>query len=264
MDELNRWIATALQVNGRASWLQVGRVVGNSESTVARRAQQMIDAGRIPVIAIAEPIKCGLGYPVLVQLKCVVGAASRTAHALADRPDVCFWLVTGSFDIVMELIVPSRRCLAGVLLKEPPRIAGIKETTTETILRDFKISYDWSRDLLGGASTELDRLIAVPENASDKSYVLDAVDLRLYELLLEDGLRSFSELASIVSISESMARRCVDALRERGCLRFATLLEPYLLGSDVECVCGYVSNSRNSRGQEEPSPIDKKCVIFPP
>jgi hypothetical protein len=173
-------------------------------------------------------------------------------------------LVTGSFDIVMELIVPSRRCLAGVLLAEPPRIAGIKETTTETILRDFKISYDWSRDLLGGASTELDRLIAVPENASDKSYVLDAVDLRLYELLLEDGLRSFSELASIVSISESMARRCVDALRERGCLRFATLLEPYLLGYDVECVCGYVSNSRNSRGQEEPSPIDKKCVIFPP
>jgi len=91
MDELDRRIAIALQVNGRASWLQVARVVGSSESTVARRAQQMIDAGRIPVIAIAEPVQCGLGYPVLVQLKCVVGAASRTAYALADRPDVRFW-----------------------------------------------------------------------------------------------------------------------------------------------------------------------------
>jgi len=134
----------------------------------------MIDAGRIPVIAIAEPIKCGLGYPVL------------------------------------------------------------------------------------------DPLIAVPENASDKSYVLDAVDLRLYVLLLEDGLRCFSELASLVSMSDLMARRRIDALRERGCLRFATLFEHYLLRYDVECVCGYVSNSRNSRGQEGPSPIDKKCVTFPP
>ena len=130
----------------------------------------------------------------------------------------------------MELIVPSRRCLADVLLEESPRIAGIKETTPETILRDFKMSYDWSRDLLGDASTELDRLIAVPENASDKSCVLDAVDLRLHELLLEVGLRSLSELASIVSISESMARRRVDALRERGCLRFATFWNPTCSG----------------------------------
>jgi DNA-binding Lrp family transcriptional regulator len=59
---------------------------------------------------------------------------------------------------------------------------------------------------------------------------VDAVDLQLYELLLEDGLRSLSELASIVSISESMAGRCVDALRERGCLRFSTFWNPTCSG----------------------------------
>jgi len=238
VDELDQRIAAALQVNGRASWLQVARVVGSSESTVARRAQRMIDAGKIRVIAVADPIKCDFGYPVLVQLKCKVGAALHVAHALANRPDVRFLaLVTGSFDVVMELIVPSRRYLAGVLLEELPRIEGIKETTTETVLRNFKMSYDWSRDLLGDASAELDRLPAALDNTSAKSYTLDAIDLRLYELLLEDGRRSFSELASVVGISESMAKRRVNALRERGCLRFATLVEPYLLGYDVECVC---------------------------
>jgi DNA-binding Lrp family transcriptional regulator len=198
----------------------------------------MINSREIRVVAIADPIRCGFGYPVLVQLKCEVGATSRVAHALAERPDVRFLaLVTGSFDMVMELIVPSRRYLGSVLLDELPMIEGIKETTTETVLRNFKMSYDWSRDLLGDASVELDRPAEVPDSVSAKSYSLDAIDLRMYDLLVEDGRRSFSELASMAGISESMARRRVDSLRARGCLRFATLVEPYLLGYDVECFC---------------------------
>lgn len=238
MDELDRRIAAALQVNGRASWLQVARVVGSSESTVARRAQRLIDAGDIRVAAIADPMRCGFGYPVLMQLKCELGTAHRVARTLAERADVRFLaLVTGSFDIVMELIVPSRRYLAGVLMEELPRVEGIKETATETVLRNFKMSYDWSRGLLGDASTELDRPGEIPIVSSGKPYSLDAIDLRLYELLLENGRRSFSELASIAGISESMTRRRVDFLWEREYLRFATLVEPYLLGYDVECFC---------------------------
>lgn len=173
-----------------------------------------------------------------MQLKCEVGAASRVARVLAERGDVRFLaLVTGSFDIVMEVIVPSRRYLARVLLEEFPRIGGVKETTTETVLRNFKMSYDWSRDLLGDAIPKLEWVTGIQDDSSTTPYTLDAVDLRLYELLREDGRRAFSELASIVGISESMARRRVDSLRGRGYLTFATLLEPYLLGYNVECFC---------------------------
>jgi hypothetical protein len=81
----------------------------------------------------------------------------RVAHALADRSDVRFVaLVTGSFDIVMELIVPSRRYLAGVLLEELPKVGGIEDTTTETVLRNFKMSYDWSSELLGADGGQLE------------------------------------------------------------------------------------------------------------
>ncbi len=238
VDELDRRIAAALQVNGRASWLQVARAVGSSESTAARRAQRMIDEGKIRVVAIADPIECGFGYPVLMQLKCEIGAASRVAYVLAERSDVRFLaLVTGTFDIVMEIIVPSRRYLAGVLLEEIHRVGGIKETATETVLRNFKMSYDWSRGLLGNTSDVLESSASVQNDSGIKPQTLDAVDLQLYELLREDGRRSFSELASLAGVSESMARRRVDALRGRGCIRFATLLEPYLLGYDVECFC---------------------------
>ncbi len=242
MDNLDQRIAAALQVNGRASWHQVARAIGSSESTVARRAQRMIDGGELRVVAIADPIRCGFGYPVLMQLKCESGYSLRVANALADRPDVRFLvLVTGSFDIIMELIVPSRRYLAGVLLEELPRVEGIKETTTETVLRNFKMSYDWSRGLLGetGGKTggNLDQPTAPQDGSVGRPHVLDAVDLRLYELLQEDGRRSFSELASLLGVSESMARRRVESLWGGGYLKFATLLEPYVIGYDVECFC---------------------------
>lgn len=237
MDELDRKIAAALQVNGRASWLQVARVVESSESTVARRAQRMIEAEDLRVVAVADPVRCGFGYPVLMQLNYEAGAAYRVARTLAERSDVRFLaLVTGSFDIVLEMIVPSRRYLARVLLEELPQIEGIKETTTETVLRNFKMSYDWSHELLEGVRTELVRPLETSE-PTGKPYSLDAIDLRLYELLLEDGRRSFSELAALSGLSESKSRRRVEALWGKGYLKFATLVEPYLLGYDVECFC---------------------------
>ena len=231
MDDLDRRIAAALQVNGRATWRQVARAVGTSESTVARRAQQLIDGGFMRVTAVADPIRCGFGYPVLVQLKCEVGAAGDAGQLLAQRPDVRFVaLVTGAFDVVVELIVPSRRRLARILLEELPEIGGITQTTTESVLRNFKTAYDWSRDLLGTTAAELE-----PEPAPVADPIVPSgVDLELLQLLVEDGRRSFSQLADALGISESMARRRMDALVAAGCLKFATFVDPHQLGFDVE------------------------------
>lgn len=242
MDEADRRIAVALQVNGRASWLQVARAVGISESTVARRAQRMIRDEQIRVAAIADPVRCGFGYWVLLQIKCQVGAGLQVAHALADRPDVRYVaVVTGTYDLIVELIVPSRQYLAWVLLEQLPEIRGIQETTTRTVLRNFKMAYDWSRDLLGEDASLLERRTESTANTTvdgvGETRALDAVDRRLYELLLENGRESYSRLALEVGISESMARRRVEVLWERGCIKFATLVDPELLEYNAECIC---------------------------
>lgn len=240
VDSLDQRIAAALQADGRAGWQNVARMVGSSESTVARRAQKMFDEGVLRVAAISDPVRCGFGYPVLVQLKCEVGEETRVAHTLADRTDVRFLaLVTGSFDIVMELVVPSPRYLARVLLQELPQVGGIADTTTDTVLRNFKMSYDWSREVLeaNGGEIETDQTSVAGYGDVGGSRALDEVDLRLYGFLVADGRRNFSELASLADVSESMARRRVEAMRADGCLRFATLVEPHLLGYEVECFC---------------------------
>jgi DNA-binding Lrp family transcriptional regulator len=236
MDALDRRIAAALQLDGRASWQRISRAVGASESTVSRRTQRMIGSGELRVVAIADPVRCGFGHWVILQVRCEIGEAPRVARALAEREDVRYLsLVTGPYDIVVEMIVPSRRYLSRVLMEELPRVEGLRETTTRMVLRNFKMAYDWSRELLGERAAELE----YPGEGGDgvATYELDEVELRLYELLLEDGRRSYSELAELAGVSESKARRRVESLRERGCIKFATLIDPPLLGYGVECVC---------------------------
>ena len=232
LDDLDRRIAAVLQIDGRSTWRQAARLAGTSESTVARRAQSMFDAGIMRVNGLADPIRCGFGNPVLLQLSCEVGAAAEVARELAERVDVRFVaLVTGTFDIVAEVIVPSRVALARVLLEELPEIKGITRTTTESVLRNFKTSYDWSRDLLGDAGlTDITVAPAVDGPAPS----LDEVDLLLLHALVDDGRRTYAELGAAVGVSESMARRRVEVLVASGCLRFATFVEPHLLGYDVE------------------------------
>jgi DNA-binding Lrp family transcriptional regulator len=236
VDALDRQITAALQLNGRATWREVARVVGTSESTVARRGRQLLDTGLVRVSGQPDPARLGLGYPVLVQLQCKAGTASDVARELAARPDVRFLaLVTSTFDILLELIVPSRRHLARVLIDEFSQVDGITGTTTDSVLRTFKTSYDWSRDLLGEHGIELsngDLRGATPEQGDPSS--LDTVDLELIQLLREDGRRTFAELAGSLGISESMVRRRFSSLGRHGFITMTTLVDPAALGYEVE------------------------------
>jgi DNA-binding Lrp family transcriptional regulator len=234
VDALDRRIAVALQLNGRATWRQVARVLDISESTVARRGRQLLDSGTVRVTGQPDPARAGLGYPVLVQLNCEAGATKAVARSVAARPDVRFLaIVTSTFDIVLELIVPSRRHLARVLVDEFSELDGITRTTTDAVMRTFKTSYDWSLGLLG--TQGIDPSFAEPRPVPPRGTAdLDETDLQLIQLLGDDGRRTYAELASAVGISESMVRRRVSALVEDGTLNFATLVDPRSLGFEIE------------------------------
>jgi DNA-binding Lrp family transcriptional regulator len=237
MDALDRRIAAALQLNGRATWREVARVLGTSESTVARRGRQLLDSGLVRVTGQPDAVRVGLGHPVLVQLNCAAGMIKRVASELAERPDVRFLaVVTSTYDVLVELIVPSKARLAHVLTDEFASVEGITGTTTDVVMRTFKTSYDWSRELLDehGVDPSFVSQAPVPVPRAAGPGALDESDLRLMQMLSDDGRRTFADLAQDVGISESMVRRRVSALVESGYLFFATLVDPQALGFEVE------------------------------
>ena len=230
---LDQQIVAALQVNGRATWREIARLVGSSESTVARRAQALISSGAVRCTVIMDPIKCGLGYPVLLQFRCEPAKGRQVALTLAARPDVRFvTVVTGPFDVVAELVVPSKRHLAHFLFEELGQIDGVSHTSTETVLRNFKTAYDWSRNLLG--TNVAGESAPQHEGLQSKQVDLDDLDRQLCERLRADGRSGFPQLALELDITESMARRRVEALMTAGALQPITLVDPRLLGYDIE------------------------------
>lgn len=231
---LDQQIAAALQLNGRATWREIARLLGTSESTVARRARALLDGGVIRTTVLTDPLRCGTGCPVLLHFACRPGQAGEVAEALAARSDVRFLaLVSGAFDVVAEVIVESRDSLARIVVDELTALPGLVRATSETVLRTFKLAYDWSRPLL-------EPVVAVPRPAPidvrtpAPQVTLDEVDRALIDLLSVDARRSYQELAALQGISESAARRRVDHLFGTGCVTPAVLVDPTFLGYGVE------------------------------
>ncbi len=108
LDELDRDIVLALQVNGRASWKQVARAVGSTESTVTRRGQQLLANRVVAVTGVLDHLRCGLGISIYVLFRARPGRFMEVAQAVASLSTPRFVTVTiGSVDVVAEVVVES-------------------------------------------------------------------------------------------------------------------------------------------------------------
>ncbi len=232
IDELDKRVAVALQVNPRAQWRNLAAMVGTSESTARRHAERMLQAGLLRTTITVDALMPG--FPMLIQFACELHQVRSVALCLAERPDVRFVsLVTGRFDVVAEIWVNSHDDLARIILQDFPSIPGIKHTATETVLRNFKTSYDWGRRLLG--DTEIEAL-PTPSvlTAAPRPFPLDPIDLQLIDCLKQNGRMSYADLATQCRISEAMARRRTEVLLTTAGVRAVTFVNPHLLGFDVE------------------------------
>ena len=241
VDELDRLLLAALQLDGRAPWSVVARVIGSTETTVARRAQRLVDAGLLRVVGVVDALRCGLGVPVLARLRCTPGMASVVSQALTARADTRFvTMVSGSADCVAEFVIPTRSSLPGLLGDDLALSGLVTDMRTYTVMHGFRTAHDWDPGVLGPDAVRVLRphpvppFEAGPRIASPES--LDELDLAIISELVDDGRRTYKEIAASISTSETTVARRLESLVQRGCIRFRTLEEPTLLGFNLEAM----------------------------
>ncbi|HWL98246.1 MAG TPA: Lrp/AsnC family transcriptional regulator [Nocardioidaceae bacterium] len=243
LGSLDRRIVAALQAEPRASWAAVATVARTTETTAARRASRLLETGALRLTGLADPIRCGFGQPVLLQLKCEPSRAGSIADALARREDVRFCgLTTGRWDVVAELISSSSDDLARVVVDEVGQLPGITESSTAFVTRNYKMSYDWSRGLLDVASDDVPLETEGGAAASTRwhdpsasaAVDLDDVDVHLLAAVADNGRRSYAEVAGEVGLSETAVRRRLERLVRERCLIFSAYVEPAALGYHLE------------------------------
>ena len=237
LDDLDRGITLALQVNPRASWKQVAKAVGSTESTVMRRGQQLLGSRTVSVTGVLDHLRCGLGVSVYVRFRAKPGRELALAQAVASLASPRFVTLTmGSVDVVAEVVVGNHRQAS--LASELERIEDVLNAESMMVIRKFSAFEEWDPGIFDEQATQLLRSGGALTTYAHRDWVepiqLKPQEFEIAATLAHDGRASYAAIASSVGISESTAARRVESLVSRGCLRFRTLFEAQIVGLDVE------------------------------
>ncbi len=144
LDEVDRHIIAALQVDGRATNQKIARSLKISPATVGARIRRLENVNAMRVVAVTD--FAALGYQVLLAVGIEVQgrAAEEVAEELAALEEVfAVHLVTGARDIEILVALHDLEELKVFLLQDVAKIRGIRALSAG-IAADV-IKYDFDR-----------------------------------------------------------------------------------------------------------------------
>jgi len=144
LDNLDKAIIKALQLDGRRPYAQIGRELRVPEATVRQRAERLIARGIVQVVGVTDPLAMGFQQPAFIGLKIEADRLDEIADRLANLDEVTYVVVTaGRYDLICEVVCEDNDHLLRVLTEKIARIEGIRSTETMVELRFVKESYRW-------------------------------------------------------------------------------------------------------------------------
>src|ERR687891_581942 len=90
LDDLDKAIIKALQLDGRRPYAQIGRELKVPEATVRQRAERLISRGIVQVVGVTDPLAMGFQQPALIGLKVEAGRLDEIADAIAELDEVTY------------------------------------------------------------------------------------------------------------------------------------------------------------------------------
>lgn len=128
---IDRTIIRLLQQNARVSYAEMSRATGIPESTVRRRMERLQQRGIIQSAMIAEPSMLGYDLRALIGLRIELTRLDEIAKTLKAMEEVTYAaFLTGSFDIMIQVVVQSQDALVAFLTQKIARIEGVRSTET--------------------------------------------------------------------------------------------------------------------------------------
>ncbi len=232
LDETDRRIVAVLLTAPRASWREIGRCLGISERTVARRAAPLYADGTLRATLVRNPARFPPVVPLALRVRCRPSKIRQVANALAHRGDT-LWvdLLAGGDEIcaVFHLDGPDARNT--LLLRDLPATDAVTSWTAYTLLRVFPAAFRWTGGLL--SADELEHFAPTPPITPPTPLAIDAA---LITALTEDGRTSYADLARRAATTPLTARRRLDTLLRAVVVRVATEVDLALLGVNAEAL----------------------------
>jgi Lrp/AsnC family transcriptional regulator for asnA, asnC and gidA len=143
LDEVSKAIIEQLQLDGRKSYAEIGKVVGLSEAAIRQRVQKLTEAGVMQVVAVTDPMQLGFYRQAMIGIRCG-GDTRDIAEKLASMQEVDYVVLTaGSFDILVEVVCENDDDLIALLNSKIRMLPGVASTETFVYLKLHKQFYNW-------------------------------------------------------------------------------------------------------------------------
>ena len=142
LDEIDEKIIAILQKDGRASFAQMAEDLKVSAGMVRVRYNRLVDMGVLRVVAITNPLRMGYQTMALIGIKVDGARLIQVAEQIAALEEVIYLIiVSGAYDIVMEVVCRDQKHLLEFLTERLYKIEGVRESESFMHLKIVKEVY---------------------------------------------------------------------------------------------------------------------------
>jgi Lrp/AsnC family transcriptional regulator for asnA, asnC and gidA len=142
MDALDRSIVGLLQEDGRMHYTHIAQTLGVTEGTVRNRVAKLLEDQAIQIIGVLDPHRMGYSAPAIISVSIQPPQLEAAAAEIASMPEVSYLImVTGEFDLMVEVFCQDREHLAAFLRDKLLQVSGVQRAQTSFILHVYKVAH---------------------------------------------------------------------------------------------------------------------------
>jgi len=145
IDETDLQVIKILTTDGRTPFAQIAKRLGVSTGMIRQRYHRLVQDGVLQIVAVTNPLLMGFTTMAHIGVKVNLNRLEEIADEIASFEEVVYLvLVTGSYDLCIEVVCRDNEHLIEFLTKKLHAIAGVKDTETFLYLRIAKEIYNWA------------------------------------------------------------------------------------------------------------------------
>jgi len=144
IDTIDLRLVRYLLESPRASYADLARNTGVSETTARRRVEALIEAKIVSPAMIPDVRRLGFTTLAIIGIKVDPGAIGQTAEAIANLPQVTsIHMTLGRYDLMATLADRSLEHLSRTILDRIAQLPGVRDVETFVSTRALKILHNW-------------------------------------------------------------------------------------------------------------------------
>ncbi|WP_433701319.1 Lrp/AsnC family transcriptional regulator [Nocardiopsis sp. CA-288880] len=214
LDETDRRLIQALQINPRARWSAIAPIIGVDSVTLARRWERLSEHGLAWVTG--HPGAEARGPSAILEVETEPGATLEIASALAADPEA-FTIdhTAGGRDLLVIVGASDLDSLGEYVMGRMRRLSGVRATRTLLLSSPFTDAGQWRlRSLSAEEVVSVERTITAPVAARGR--VEPQLEHDLLQILGHNGRATVTNIARELGVGQRRIREAFATLSARG------------------------------------------------